>query len=266
MDEFLKKFFENDFDKEVLDWFFNNKSEFGVDFFEAISLLGDWKLLMPLILIIIAILLLKGKHKLVLPLLVSVLGTETAALFLKAYFDRARPILVSTDHLSSSFPSAHAAISIGFYAYLGYILLKFGNEKYKTLIGAIITLLIILIGFSRVYLTLHYPSDVVVGYMVGLLFFAIGVTITEKEIKEIEKEIEKEIKYLTEFYIGEFTIELSDINGQFDYEREYQGIAIGMNENFGFSRTEAKQIAGEVIDRLKKFAKKVIAAKEAAIQ
>ena len=81
-----------------------------------------------------------------------------------------------------------------------------------------------------------------------------------------EKKIKKEIKYLTEFYIGEFMIELSDINGQFDYEREYQEIAIGMNENFGFSRTEAKQIAGEVIDRLKKFAKKVIAAKEAAIQ
>jgi undecaprenyl-diphosphatase len=131
------------------------------------------------------------KHKLLFPLLVSILGTETATLFLKNWFDRARPTFIPTEDLTASFPSAHASISIGFYAYLAYILIKFGNEKYRPLIAAIVTLIIILIGFSRVYLTVHYPSDVVVGYIVGILFFGIGVAITEAQFKEIEEEIEE---------------------------------------------------------------------------
>ncbi|MFP4515090.1 MAG: phosphatase PAP2 family protein [Parcubacteria group bacterium] len=191
MDELLEKIFSNEFEKEVLAWFFENKTEFGVSFFEAISLLGDWKLLMPLILIIITILFLKGKHKLLLPLLVSVLGTESATLFLKDWFGRARPTFIPTEHLTASFPSAHASIAIGFYGYLGYILIKFGNPKHKALIFAIISLIIILVGFSRVYLTVHYPSDVVVGYLIGLLFFAIGVAMTEAQFKEVEKEVEE---------------------------------------------------------------------------
>ena len=80
----------------------------------------------------------------------------------------------------------------------------------------------------------------------------------------MKKEIEKEIKYLTDFNIGEFLVELAI--GEFNFAREEQEIAQGMNENFGFSKTEAGQIAERVINRLRTFAKEIQKARAAAIQ
>ena len=89
---------------------------------------------------------------------------------LKAFFDRSRPDIVA--HLvevnSASFPSGHAMHSAIIYLTLGALLA--GTQKGRGvkiyLIGAAI-LLTLSIGFSRVYLGVHWPSDVIAGWSVG---------------------------------------------------------------------------------------------------
>ena len=82
-----------------------------------------------------------------------------------------------------SFPSGHSMISIALYGFLIYVAnKKIKNIYLKILIDVLLTLLIILIGLSRIYVGVHYPSDVLAGYL-----FALSITIStiviSKEIR-----------------------------------------------------------------------------------
>ena len=88
---------------------------------------------------------------------------------LKVQFSRTRPALwdwiVNVHHYS--FPSGHAMVSLAIYGFLGYILAEqFPQQRERIL--ALTAGLIAAIGFSRLYLGVHWPTDVVAGYAVGL--------------------------------------------------------------------------------------------------
>lgn len=66
------------------------------------------------------------------------------------------------------FPSGHAMNSFIFYASLSYFMFHFThNKKLSVALSCVSGILIILIGFSRIYLGVHYPSDVIAGFIVG---------------------------------------------------------------------------------------------------
>lgn len=67
-----------------------------------------------------------------------------------------------------SFPSGHAMVSMAFYGFLAYVVLSQGGEKGKVGAAAL-GLLVFLIGISRIYLNVHYPSDVIGGWLLGFL-------------------------------------------------------------------------------------------------
>jgi len=72
-----------------------------------------------------------------------------------------------------SFPSGHSMLSLLFYGFAAYLLLSSGRIKRKTTLVLTAALLILLIGISRVYLNVHYASDVLGGFIIGaLLLFA----------------------------------------------------------------------------------------------
>jgi undecaprenyl-diphosphatase len=105
--------------------------------------------------------------------IVAVSGGAILSAILKHFFERPRPELVP--HLvrvsSASFPSGHAMNSAVVYLTLGTLLAK--SERTAAvriyLMGAAI-LLTILVGFSRVYLGVHWPTDVVAGWCVGSIW------------------------------------------------------------------------------------------------
>ena len=79
-----------------------------------------------------------------------------------------------------SFPSGHATIAVGFYGFLVYILFRqIKNWKYKINALFFSITLILAIGLSRLYLGVHFLSDVWGGYLLGALWLLIGITISE---------------------------------------------------------------------------------------
>lgn len=101
--------------------------------------------------------------------------------FLKWVFKRARPDIQPLIEIDSySFPSGHAMGSIIVYGFIIYLLWKsrFSNQA-KSMLTALFAILILLIGFSRIYLGVHYPSDVIAGYAAGFVWLCTCIFIWE---------------------------------------------------------------------------------------
>ena len=98
-------------------------------------------------------------------------------LLLKQLFQRKRPLsplLKAARGLS--FPSGHAIMAVTFYGLLIYILQHVVTTEWlKWFTTIVIIFLIVLIGFSRVYLRVHYASDVTAGFIIGLLWLIISL-------------------------------------------------------------------------------------------
>lgn len=93
---------------------------------------------------------------------------------LKNITQRPRPVLAPLiTETSYSFPSGHAMNSFVFYASLSFYFYHFTRKKTLSLIFTLCSIiLVLLIGFSRVYLGVHYPSDIIGGYFIGLWWLA----------------------------------------------------------------------------------------------
>lgn len=88
---------------------------------------------------------------------------------MKFVYKRKRPLLSHLVHESSySFPSGHATSSIIFFGTLFFIASRlFSSQKIKLLFQVSCGIFILLIGLSRIYLGVHYPSDILGGYLLG---------------------------------------------------------------------------------------------------
>ncbi len=116
-------------------------------------------------------LLLKRHQKEAIILAVAALGTLILNNWIKELFRRARPPQWErvVDVSQYSFPSGHAMMSMVIYGLIGYLL----ATRYNRWRGGIVSLtifLIVAIGLSRLYLGVHYPTDVVAGYAAGLVW------------------------------------------------------------------------------------------------
>ena len=92
-----------------------------------------------------------------------------------------------------SFPSGHAMISIAVYGFLiYYVQMKVKNKRLKLFLTILLSLLIILIGLSRIYVGVHYPSDVIAGYTLSMIILLLVVNFYQEKSGDInEKNISK---------------------------------------------------------------------------
>ena len=92
-----------------------------------------------------------------------------------------------------SFPSGHSMVSLAFYVYLIYLIYKYINNKHlkRTLI-IILSVLICIIGVSRIYLGVHYTSDVLGGFLISFAYLIIYIELVNKFVLEKNKDDRKE--------------------------------------------------------------------------
>jgi undecaprenyl-diphosphatase len=145
-----------------------------------ITFLGKHQFLIPANLILIFYLLLITKQNwFSIRVITIAISSLVLMLILKQLFQRKRPLsplLKAAKGLS--FPSGHAIMAVTFYGLLIYILQHTIEPVWlKTMMTILIIILIFLIGFSRVYLRVHYASDVLGGFIIGSLWLLISLAV-----------------------------------------------------------------------------------------
>ena len=147
----------------------------------------------PICLILITILLfvlIKNK-KIGLLITINLVAITILNQLLKFILQRPRPeefrVINETGY---SFPSGHSMISAAVYGLLIYLIYKnIKNKHTKNVLIIILSLLIIMIGISRIYLGVHYTSDVLAGFLLSISYLIFYINITQKMIdKNNEKE------------------------------------------------------------------------------
>lgn len=101
---------------------------------------------------------------------------------LKAIFSRPRPFdLMLIEETGYSFPSGHAMLALAFYGFLIYVIWQINlSKRSKKILTVLLVILIPLIGFSRIYLGVHYPSDILGGFVIALAYLIIFIKLVKK--------------------------------------------------------------------------------------
>lgn len=120
------------------------------------------------------------QQKFVPELFVISIGSALTVWTLKLFFALPRPVdpiaLMTVD--SFSFPSGHSAAAATLYGFLLWMMLGTGKtDRLRTLFAGAFFAIIVLVGFSRLYLGVHYLSDVIAGYVVGFIWVTLGVAL-----------------------------------------------------------------------------------------
>lgn len=108
----------------------------------------------------------------------------------KTLIARPRPIVLAlVNETGYSFPSGHAMAAMSFYGFLIYLIYKSNLNKYTKLIYSFLLIIIILlIGISRIYLGVHYASDILAGYTLSIIYMFIYIFAVDK-IKNKHKSV-----------------------------------------------------------------------------
>lgn len=189
----LRVMYQNPFgiDKYVWDWIKDIRRDELNLLFSVITRLADaWFLVLVMVLLVIYIV--NSKKDIRFAVWFGISALSGGWLFnhlLKNFYQRPRPFVEgyidNIVHASAySFPSGHSMGSAVCYVLIAYLFARYEKNKFvKFLIYFIAVLSSVIIAFSRVYLGVHYPSDVVAGFMMGITSVIIFILIYRRLIK-----------------------------------------------------------------------------------
>lgn len=170
-------------DTQVLASLFAAREASVVLFMANLSMFGEWTIILPLTAAIAGALLI-GKHRAeATGLMVAVCGSSIVVIALKYIVARPRPegVFRAVGEIGYSFPSAHAALSVALFGFLCYLLFyRTTNATLRRLGVVFAATLSFMIGFSRLYLGVHYLSDIVAGFAIGGVFLWLGILVANK--------------------------------------------------------------------------------------
>lgn len=167
-------------DIRLANFFFELRDPKLVSFFLWVTLLGKWQMVTSIAAVVSVFCIVRRRWMYVPALWLTLLGAALMNVWGKVLFERPRPSVAYYIERSFSFPSGHATIAVALFGFLAYILLretKRWRHKVPIFFGA--ALAILLIGLSRLYLGVHFFSDVWGGYLLGALWLIIGMGVSE---------------------------------------------------------------------------------------
>lgn len=131
---------------------------------------------------ILALIVLKNK-KIGLFLSLNLIVITIFQYILKAIFARLRPIDINLIEVTGfSFPSGHSLTAMAFFGFIIYLVYN-SSLKYKKVYIIALIILILLIGLSRIYLGVHYPTDVLGGFTFSISYLIIYISLIKKYLK-----------------------------------------------------------------------------------
>jgi undecaprenyl-diphosphatase len=178
------------FDVKVTLFFEKIRIPFMTEAFLFISDIGSIKYSLPICTVFVVFLLLKWKWIDGLFLFVMFFTVRQLNYQLKELFLRERPSFNAVYEAAHySFPSGHAMNSTAIYSFLCYLFINHytKNNKQKNIVMTVTILLIALIGISRIYLGVHYFTDVLAGFSAGFAWFIIISSILVKINQQFDK-------------------------------------------------------------------------------
>jgi undecaprenyl-diphosphatase len=160
------------FDKAVLLWIHRNVPDWLDGPMRLVTALGYYYVVVPLLVVAVFLFYRRGWRLSAVLLAISTGGSIVLTTVLKGVFQRARPELFDSGYQASfySFPSGHATVAAGFYGMLTVILAYRLEGLARWVVAVAGVLVVLLIGFSRLYLGVHYPTDIIAGYLSALLW------------------------------------------------------------------------------------------------
>lgn len=158
--------FIDDHGETIRDFFSNHSFQYLFLFITNImSIIG-------IIIILILTIILFRKRNIKKELIVFVISIIVCLLvtnIIKVLIARTRPLETLIDVTGYSFPSAHSSVSMLVYGYLSLLINKYYSNKHKYLYIVLCILMVFLTGLSRIYFNVHYITDVIAGFSLGLI-------------------------------------------------------------------------------------------------
>jgi undecaprenyl-diphosphatase len=186
---------ENGFDQRISNALSSFVSPFMTRLMEAVTFLGSSYFLFPAYVVLIVYYLFRKNLKMILDIAMIGLSSTGILHLFKEIFKRHRPLDPLIRNVTGfSFPSGHSFSSFTFFGLLIYILWKTEIKKlWKIVLSAVLFLCASAIAFSRVYLRVHYPSDVIAGFCLSVIWLTLALwALHQIDIKISAKKLEQE--------------------------------------------------------------------------
>jgi membrane-associated phospholipid phosphatase len=169
-------------DDKIFDWMNLRVTESRTRIMKAITFMGNFQFLIPANFILIGLLVYFKQKRSAWRVTVIALSSLGLKLLLKELFHRVRPDNPMIQGITNfSFPSGHAFMSVAFYGLLIWLAIR--KIDHKVLRGLTILFLIFIIlaiGISRIYLRVHYTTDVIAGFCIGACWVSFALWLTQK--------------------------------------------------------------------------------------
>src|SRR4051794_11357652 len=163
------------FDTVVLLWIHGHSPDWLGGPMRVVTALGYYWVVIPLFLTAVLGFYLKGRKISAALLAIATVGSVVLTTVLKDVFQRTRPKLFDSGYTASfySFPSGHATVAVGFYGTLTLLVAWRLRGFWRWAVATAGVILVLLIGFSRLYLGVHYPTDVLAGFLAAPLWVSV---------------------------------------------------------------------------------------------
>ena len=170
-------------DNEVYEFIYSSESFITTSIMLGVTKIGEVWAMVALSLLLVAYLMLK-RFKIETLFFVIVMSlSSTLNPLLKNIFDRERPTLLRLIDISGfSFPSGHAMGSTSFFGSAIYVINRHDSAISKGVLIGLCALFILLISTSRVYLGVHYPTDIIAGIIGGVFCIVLSTLILKKQL------------------------------------------------------------------------------------
>lgn len=176
------------FDVTILQWIHMQSTTFYDSFFLIITTIGNVEILLPFTLLVLAYFIYKKHYLNTLIVLFSVGGAAAANIVLKLLFQRDRPSFWQSaiTETGYSFPSGHAMLSSALILSIMFITWQTRWRWPVIIVGSI---MIGLIGLSRLYLGVHYPTDIIAGWSVSFVWVLIVCVIASRIARKLHQKV-----------------------------------------------------------------------------